>query len=298
MDAITTQMFTQVKPVSRLGKVLQFPLTRIVLAFLFVLPILILSNLFFAHVIKPAPEPTATILRYARSILTIVGLMIVYRLYVRRVEKRHAYEMTLGKSFGEFGAGSLISLGLIGLMILVMAVAGYYRIDHFNPAGALVDSLFHFGVVAFVEELLFRVILFKLVEELCGSWIALIATGLLFGFLHIVNPNATLWTSVGIVISSSVFLTCAFMLTRRIWMIWGVHLFWNLAQAGVFGMPCSGVTSDNWIAPVISGPEWVTGGAFGVEASPIFILLPLCVGVVILKKALERDRLVRPMWRR
>ena len=40
-----------------------------------------------------------------------------------------------------------------------------------------------------------------------------------------------------------------------------------------------GITDlPSWIQPVIRGPEWLTGGSFGIEASAIAVLLSVVVG--------------------
>ena len=88
------------------------------------------------------------------------------------------------------------------------------------------------------------------------------------------------------------------MLTRRIWLIWGMHFSWNFFQEGIFGMPNSGYQRDGLIKPIINGPEWITGGKFGIEASVISILILLIIGIIILKKAIEKNQLVLPAWKR
>ena len=298
MDIQSEELFSQVNPQSTLGKIIQFPITRIFSVCIFFVPVLILSNLLAIHVIEHSPEPFNTILNYPRDILTFFGVLFAYRLYGRVVEQRKTFEITGKSGLREFGLGALISLGIVGFMILLMAGLGYYRIDHFDSPRILINRLFHFGMAAFLEELLFRAILFKLIEEWCGSWIALVTVGILFGFGHIINPNATFWTSLGLVISDSFLLAGAYMLTRRIWMVWGLHMSWNFFQAAVFGMPNSGKTFTSWIIPTIHGPGWITGGSFGIEASYIQIVISLAVGLFILREAIDNDQLVLPVWRR
>jgi hypothetical protein len=151
-------------------------------------------------------------------------------------------------------------------------------------------------MVGFSEELMFRLILFKLVEEFAGSWAAILVQGLIFGFAHIGNPNATIMTSIGLVLSCTLLFGGAYMLTRRIWLIMGIHWSWNFFQAGVFGMPNSGTTRPGWITPAIEGPEWITGGAWGIEASYIAVAIQFIIGLLILTAAIKRGQLVRPVW--
>jgi hypothetical protein len=100
-------------------------------------------------------------------------------------------------------------------------------------------------------------------------------------------------------ILGDVLLFVAFIYTRRLWFVWGIHWGWNFFQDGVFGMPNSGVTEFlSWIRPVIRGPEWITGGGFGIETSCIAVCLSFVVGLLILKTAVDKRQIVLPVWRR
>lgn len=292
------QLFSQVNAETWYAKIFQFPLTRIIIALLFLLPIGILGSLVGPSLYRHFDEPFFTIIRYSRDIVFLILFILMYGLYTRVIEKRDALELSTPKLFKEFGIGSLISFAVVGLMVLLMFVLGYYVIDGFGPLKNVSDSFFTQMMVGFTEELMFRLILFKLVEEFAGSWWALIVQGLLFGFAHIGNPNATVWTSLGIVADSTLLFGGAFMLTRRMWLIMGMHMSWNFLQAGIFGMPNSGIIQASWIQTSIDGPIWITGGAWGIEASIVSVTINVLIGFFILKKAIDKGQLVLPMWKR
>jgi membrane protease YdiL (CAAX protease family) len=42
--------------------------------------------------------------------------------------------------------------------------------------------------------MLFRLIVFKLIEEFTSRWISLLISAFTFGFMHIFNSHATLWS--------------------------------------------------------------------------------------------------------
>lgn len=48
----------------------------------------------------------------------------------------------------------------------------------------------------------------------------------------------------------------------------------------------------------ISGPEWITGGSFGIEASVIAVCLSLGVAIGILKMSINKQQIVSPVWKR
>jgi uncharacterized protein len=89
------------------------------------------------------------------------------------------------------------------------------------------------------------------------------------------------------------------MLTRRLWLSIRLHMSWNYAQAAVFsGAMCGVPMPPGLIANTVAGPDLLTGGAFGVEASAVAFLLCTATGIVLLAMALRRGRIVQPMWRR
>jgi uncharacterized protein len=88
------------------------------------------------------------------------------------------------------------------------------------------------------------------------------------------------------------------MLTRSLWLAVGIHWGWNFVQGPVFGAAVSGGESEGLFKPVISGPEWATGGAFGPEGGLLALVLCTAAGVVMLVMAHRRGRVVLPSWRK
>ena len=292
------ELFTKVIPQRRIGKFIQFPITRIFIAILFLLPISILANLVGLELIKSLEAPYYSLLRYLRDIIFFILFLVAYRSYTHYIEKRKAIEFNTKGFIPELGLGFGISLGIVCFMVVLLMLLGYYRIDSFNSPVVLADRTVVYFMGSFTEELIFRIILFKLVEEFAGSWIGIIIQGIVFGFAHIGNENATVWTSLSIVFSDTILFGAAYILTKRIWLIWGLHFSWNFFQEGIFGMPNSGYQRDGLIKPIIDGPEWITGGKFGIEASVVSILILFIIGIIILKKAIEKNQLVLPVWKR
>ena len=120
----------------------------------------------------------------------------------------------------------------------------------------------------------------------------------MFAGFHLGNPNVTIWSTCALILQD-ILLTAAFIYTRRIWLVWGIHAGWNFLQDGVFGMANSGVTTlDSWMTSNVEGPGWITGGEFGIEASVIATVLCVVLGIFILVRAIGRGQLVLPSWTR
>jgi membrane protease YdiL (CAAX protease family) len=194
-------------------------------------------------------------------------------------------------------------LGLVGgTVIFSAAVAiagalGIYRIVGVGSLNGLLGALIVPTVGAAVtEELLFRGILFRWLEQFGGSWLALALTSILFGAAHLQNPSATWIAAGGIVIEAGVMLGAAYMLTRSLWMPMGIHAAWNFTQGEIYDIPVSGTKVDGMVDAQLSGPPLLTGNGFGLEASVIAIAVATAFGFWLLWRAIRQGQVIQPMW--
>lgn len=233
-------------------------------------------------------------------VLLFVALsLVIYWAFVRFVENRPVSELSMAGMGGEFGMGLLVGFGLYSACILILYLLGYYRIEGLNPWMIMLPIVPMAISSAFMEELIYRGVLFRVTEEYLGSWIALIATSAFFGARHLGNPEATVIGAVFIAIEAGVLLAAAYILTRRLWLAIGLHMSWNFTQAAIFSGTVSGVEMPPGLAKaVIEGPDLMTGGKFGIEASIIAFLLCAAMGINLLRMAARRGRFVRPVWGR
>ena len=293
----SSDLFSKATPTGVAGRIIQFPLIRIIIAALFFIPAFAF-HLFTKEFIKTLPDFYNPWLLDIEFTILIILLIYSYRLYSKYIEKRSAIEFSRAGLIGEIGRGVLIGGVLMTGTVLVLIITGCYRFTAYNGITPLLNGIFLLGISSFVEELFARVIFFKLIEEYFGSWIAIAVIAILFGLTHLGNPNATIIAALAIMLETGLLLGAAYMYTRRIWLIWGIHLAWNYFQSAVFGVPVSGVTLDSMVSPQITGPIWLTGGEFGVEASLQAVIFCLIAGAVILKLAIAKGQLVKPVWRR
>lgn len=223
----------------------------------------------------------------------------VYIGLVRLVERRPVAELALPGMGRELGTGILVGAGLYTACTLLLMVMGIYKIDGLNPVSYLLPALALPLSSGIFEELLFRGVLFRIVEEWLGSWISLVVSSLVFGLVHLMNPAATVMGAVSISVEAGVLLAAAYMLTRRLWMSMGFHIAWNYTQSGVFsGIVSGGYVEPGLIKPVIDGPTLLTGGGFGVESSVIAFVLCTVTGAALLVLATRRGHIVPPFWKR
>lgn len=291
-------LFPNVDPQTGVQKVIQFPLIRLIIILIFLAPPYLIITVVRRTLIAYVDETSALYLGYFFDLVLIISLALVYYIYTSAVENRKAYEFSFNKFGWELGAGALLGFSIIAFFVALISLLGYYKIEEFNSFGNVVFMFFTQLKVGFLEELMFRVILFKLTEELIGSWSAIALQGILFGFAHAGNPNASIYSTFALILSFSIFFGAGYMMTRRIWFIMGFHWSWNFFQAGIFGMNNSGNSQPGLITPIIEGPVWLTGGEWGPELSLFSIAVLFTVSLYFVKIASYKNQFVKPLWRR
>lgn len=272
-------------------RVLKFPLIRMPLLGGVLFLAMGISNGFM----ETYRHSTSTAL--ALVLLVVALALAFYWVFVCTIENRKVSELALAGAGGELGLGLLLGFGLYSVTILVLFLLGYYRPEGLNPWTAMLPFIPLAISSAFLEELIHRGVLFRVTEEYLGSWIALIATSAFFGARHLGNPDATAIGALFVAIEGGLLLAAAYMLTRRLWLSIGFHMSWNFTQAAVFSGTVSGVEMPpGLVKAFIEGPEMMTGGKFGVEASVIAFLICTATGVAFLRIVVRSGKIVRPMW--
>lgn len=281
------------KPLWR--RIIEFPLVAMVLALALLALALGLMGFGLAQLpLENLSEPT---LETVYGLLGTLVAFAVYKLIIRRMGEKPRDDLPLDRRVHDLWRGVLGAGLLMSLIVGIVALLGGYRIAGWGGGTSWAMLLFAAGVQAgFVEELVMRGIVFRFLEEFGGSWFALALSSLAFGFLHAGNDNATLLSSFAIAMEAGVLLGGAYMLTRNLWLAIGLHLGWNVVQGLVWDVPVSGYAVDGMVDATIAGSELISGGAFGVEASVVAMVLATAVGVWLVVLAARRGHIVKPWW--
>ena len=92
-----------------------------------------------------------------------------------------------------------------------------------------------------------------------------------------------------IAIEAGVLLGAAYKYTNSLWFPIGIHWAWNFTQGNVFGVAVSGGDiEESILSATLSGPDIITGGSFGPEASIIALLLGSILSAFFLWKILKK----------
>ncbi|RAO04321.1 CPBP family intramembrane glutamic endopeptidase [Micromonospora noduli] len=224
---------------------------------------------------------------------TAVLGVVVYRWVVRRTERREPTELGLDGWGRKLGRGTLIGFAMFVAVIANIAFLGGYHVEAWgSPTGAL-GLLGFMAAAAVTEELIFRGVLFRIIEERTGTWIALALTGVVFGAIHLMNPHATLWGATAIAIEAGFMLAACYAATRNLWVPIGLHFGWNFAAGGIFSVVVSGNgESKGLIEASTSGPVALSGGDFGPEGSLYAVLAGVVLTAVFLWLAKRRGHII------
>jgi membrane protease YdiL (CAAX protease family) len=149
---------------------------------------------------------------------------------------------------------------------------------------------------AISEEIVFRGVLFRWIEEFGGSWVALLLTSAFFGASHLANPNASAIAAIGIAFEAGVMLGAAYMLTRSLWLPMGLHAAWNFTQGEIYDVPVSGTPVHGMVDANLRGPPLLTGAGFGLEASLIAMVIATLFGLWLLWLAIRKGELMQSWW--
>ncbi|WP_440223680.1 lysostaphin resistance A-like protein [Dokdonella sp. MW10] len=229
------------------------------------------------------PDPD---LRDLRNLIKLVVLGVAYWAFVRVYERRDVHELSARHAIPELLSGLVLGGLLFSGVVAVLAAVGAYAIASVGTLGDLgavaADMLPKIAAGALVEELVFRLLLLRLLERSIGTVWALVLSSLVFGLAHLGNDGATPLVAIMLGAELGLLFGAAYVLTRRLWLCAALHLSWNFTQGAIFSIAVSGQTGEGWIRGAPSGPAWLTGGAFGAEGSVVAVVLCLIATGILL----------------
>jgi len=276
-------------------RIIDFPLVALVVAVLLFLVANTLGVIFGKFI--PAVGATAT--AAIQGLVTIGFVFATYKYAISRLGEQPRDDLPADGAARQSGAGLLVGTILFSVVAAIAAALGVYRVTGWDYLAPILSILIGSALVpALVEEVLFRGILFRWIEDFGGTWAALVTSSALFGAAHLLNPQATWFSSFAIAVFGGLLLGGAYMLTRSLWMPIGLHAAWNFTQGAIFGVPISGHQSEGLLRAELQGPPILSGSGFGLEASIITIVIASGAGVWLVKRAVRRGRLVQPWWQR
>jgi membrane protease YdiL (CAAX protease family) len=186
----------------------------------------------------------------------------------------------------EFGLGALLGVALIGTCALLVVLST--GVHHTRGTGfPWAELVMVFLPAAVHEELLFRGYPFQKLYAWRPNF-ALWFAAICFAALHLGNPAVS---TIGLlnIFLGGVLLGLAYGRYRRLWFPIGLHLAWNLMTGPILGHEVSGYhAAQTVLIESGAGPEWLTGGDFGIEGS-VWMTLAEVTGITLLARRVHPD---------
>lgn len=275
-----------------LRRIVAFPLTPLIIEFL---AIGIGASLISAVLLNAVPRDGP--IHFLGAVVTAAVTAGIYLACRRWIEWRANDELPAATFLRELPMGLLIGAVLFTLATGIVAAMGGIRVERVNGMGVLWAMLAMAVTSGVIEEILFRGILLRHLEAMLGTWAALFITSALFGAAHLSNDGASLFAAFAIAMEAGILLGAAYLWTRRLWVPIGIHAAWNFTQGWVFSVPVSGGKApEGLLVTVREGPDWLTGGAFGLEASVVALVVATGAGLFLLLRVVRRGGIRPPMW--
>lgn len=174
--------------------------------------------------------------------------------------------------------------GLAAVSVLVAAIGllGGYSISGAAMGGVALARFALVWAVAFTiagiaEEVIFRGYTLLTLARGIGFWPAALVLSALFGALHYFTKPMETWADGASTALFGLFTCYTVLRSGDIWLAAGFHAAWNFSALGVYGAPNTGNQGrplpGHLLASSFHGPQWLTGGPMGAEAS--LLIFPL-----------------------
>jgi len=285
---------TGAEPRSLWQRIVAFPLIAMLIAIGFLIVGITVAYLIASLAIPPI-RGVSIELKF--DLVAIPIILLIYKFVIVRLGARPRDDLRIAGSLRPLGWGLLGGFLIFSLIVAVAAAVGVYTITGGGDFSGLAAALIASAIFpAISEEIVFRGVLFRWIEEFGGSWTALILTSALFGAGHLMNPNASTVAAVGIAFEAGVMLGAAYMLTRSLWLPMGLHAAWNFTQGEIYDIPVSGMPVHGIVDARLCCNPLLTGNGFGLEASVIAMGVATVFGLWLLWLAVKRGQVMRPMW--
>jgi membrane protease YdiL (CAAX protease family) len=225
--------------------------------------------------------------KLAAAIAGSIAILVIYRVAVSFGERRAVPELGLRHGLSDLLLGLTAGAAVMAAIVGVLWMFGWVDIE-VKPidgvAMALRDSI-RSGVL---EELVLRLVFFRLLWRIFGIWPAIVIAALLFGALHLANPDSSLFAALCLIAGEGIGIGL-YLITGRIWASIGMHAAWNFTQGWAFGAAVSGTEGIAGgplaLRAAPGAPEMLSGGAFGPEASLAALVISLLASVAFLRWA-------------
>lgn len=183
-------------------------------------------------------------------------------------------------AFKDLGFGLLLSFIMVTLFFALQLSLGLIEFNRITLGAEDGISLFELMLkflsiglfVSWFDELFYRGIIYQNMEEGLGLQTSVILSCLLYGLIYMFNGVDATWHGGLVIVLLGGIRLLGYLRTRQLWLSMGMHAGWNFCMSA-FGYKISAAPPSGAIAHIVVESDWLSGGAFGPEAS--ILALPI-----------------------
>jgi len=201
----------------------------------------------------------------------LLAILAASAVMVLAVDRRPFSALGLGaRGFPvNLALGALLGAAMIALAGAGLVLGGVAELD----AGRLADraglplAALSGALNVATQDLLIAGFAYLVLAPRFGSRAAAVLLSILFVGLHagaLTGADAAI-PAINLFLAGLLLISCR-VVTGSLWLTMGVHFAWNYLQGPVLGLAVTGQSlTENPPVLILSGPNWITGGAFGFE---------------------------------
>ena len=250
-----------------------FSLSAPVVAGIFVAPLIVIYLLFSGGDFISLQQDNTVV-----ALILFLGFIPIFFMiwgWLWLFEKRHLWTIGMERPhlFRNYLRGLLIGLLMFGAAVVILAALGAVKPEASDAGGlgaaaigATILLILGWMVQGAAEEALLRGFLMPVLGIRYGAAVAIVVSSLVFAALHLLNPNLALVPLLNLALFG-VFAALFALYEGGLWGVFAIHSAWNWAQGNLFGFEVSGSPAGSiaLFDMMETGPDWLTGGAFGPE---------------------------------
>lgn len=241
------------------------------------------------------------------SLTLSTGIVILsFFIYIKLIEKRPFSSIGLksNEKLKKYLIGSSVAIAMQLFYFIVVLLFGWAEvvsepIHATAGTGTSAISLVLLFLIGFMvqgasEEVVVRGWMMPVLSRHYKVSTAIIISSVFFGLLHILNPNVNLLSIVNLILYG-IFAALYSLNDEGLWGIFAQHSIWNWFMGNVLGLPVSGIIMGkaSIIETKLTGPTWITGGAFGPEGGIIVTLILSASILILIRQLIKKGILSR-----
>ena len=194
-----------------------------------------------------------------------------------------------GASLSVYGQVRKVDIGwLVSMFHFALMVSCFYLAGHYSIVGAnfnIENQLNWFSMLlpaAIIEEVALRGIVFRLIADKWNVAVGLLVSSLAFGFMHILNPECTIWSCLEIAVTAGWLMGIAYAYHRTLWVPIGIHWAYNFLIGCFLGHYAPDTALDNSpiFISIVKGFEFMPGGKYELEGTIVNLIISVTISMV------------------